>query len=194
MIHNKYDEIMKQFLGDYNRKIYGRELEKKVDVSQKNIALTLEELEKEGILSSKTSGNRRYFFLNKANLLFKKYLLLAEMQHSIEFLKQNPKINQIFERIGKGQIILVFGSYAKGIQKKESDLDLFIIGKLDEKEIKKTGRDYNLDISIKKGSKSDFIGLLKKKNPLIEEILENHILISGYEEFIRIVVEQKWLA
>ena len=41
MIHNKYYEIMKQFLGDYSRKIYGRELIDKVNISQKNIALTL---------------------------------------------------------------------------------------------------------------------------------------------------------
>lgn len=185
MIHNKYYEIMKQFLGDYNKEIYGRELIKKVSISQKNIALTLAELEEAGVLSSKTKGNIRSFFLNKSNTLYKKYILLAEVERSIEFLKNQPKFSQILEKINKNKkIICVFGSYAKGIQKKDSDLDLFIIGMFDEKEIKKIGKDYNLEINIKGGSMSDFVSSLKEKNPLMKEILENHVLISGYENFI----------
>ena len=190
MIHNKYYEIMKQFLGDYNKEIYGRELIKKVGISQKNIALTLGELEKKRILSSKTKGNMKYFSLNKLNPLYKKYLILVEVENSIEFLKNNPKINQAFDKINKSKIICVFGSYAKETQKKSSDLDLFIVGKFDEKEIREIGKDYGLNLSIKGGNKSDFVNSLKEKNPFMKEILENHVLISGYEEFIEEVI--KW--
>ncbi|MFH1521787.1 MAG: nucleotidyltransferase domain-containing protein [archaeon] len=190
MIHNKYYEIMKQFLGGYNKEIYGRELIKKVGISQKNIALTLGELEKKGILSSKTKGNMKYFSLNKINPLCKKHLMLIEIERSIEFLKNNPKINQALDKINKNKIICVFGSYAKETQKKSSDLDLFIVGKFDEKEIREIGKDYGLNLSIKGGSKSDFVNSLKEKNPLMKEILENHVLISGYEEFIEEVI--KW--
>lgn len=183
---------MKHFLKGYNKEIYGRELIKKVNISQKNIALTLEELEKEGTLSSKTRGNTRYYSLNKLNPLCKRYILLAEVENSIKFLKNNPKISQILNKINKNQIICIFGSYAKETQKKDSDLDLFIVGKFDEKSIKELGKNYNLELSIKKGSKLDFIKLLKDNNPLMNEILENHIIISGYEEFIDEVTKQKW--
>ncbi|MCD4759931.1 nucleotidyltransferase domain-containing protein [archaeon] len=192
MLHNKYSSIMKHFLKGYNKEIYGRELIKKVNISQKNIALTLEELEKEGTLSSKTRGNTRYYSLNKLNPLCKRYILLAEVENSIKFLKNNPKISQILNKINKNQIICIFGSYAKETQKKDSDLDLFIVGKFDEKSIKELGKNYNLELSIKKGSKLDFIKLLKDNNPLMNEILENHIIISGYEEFIDEVTKQKW--
>lgn len=192
MIHKKYYEIMKQFLKDYNKEIYGRGLIKKVKISQKNIALTLEKLEKLGVLSSKTQGNIRYYSLNKSNPLCKKYLILIELESSIKFLENNPKINQVLNKINKNQIICIFGSYAKGTQKKDSDLDLFVVGKFNEKEIKQIGEDYNLEINIKKGSKLDFILSLRKKNPFINEILENHILISGYENFVEEVIKQTW--
>ena len=192
MIHNKYYEIMKQFLGDYSREIYGRELIKKVGISQKNIALTLGGLEEKGILSSRTKGNIKYFSLNKLNPLCRKYIMLVEVENSIEFLRNNFKVAQFFDKINKDKIICVFGSYAKGTQKKSSALDLFIVGKFNEKEIKGIGRDYGLNLSIKGGSKSDFINSLKKGNPLMKEILENHILISGYEKFIEEVTKQKW--
>ena len=79
MLHSKYFEILSLFLEDYNNEIYGRELVNKVPLSQKNIALTLEELEKEGILRSKKSGNMRYFKLNRDNPLTKEVLITAEI-------------------------------------------------------------------------------------------------------------------
>jgi len=51
-------------LGDYNKEIYGRNIVNKVALSQKAIALTLDELEKEGILKSRKQGNIKYFKLN----------------------------------------------------------------------------------------------------------------------------------
>jgi len=183
---------MQCFLGDYSKRIYGRELVDKVNISQKNIALTLEELEKVGVLSSKVAGNRRYFFLNKQNPLGEKYILLTEIANSIRFLKKHPKVSQIFEKINKGWIICIFGSYAKGTERKDSDLDLFVVGNIDEKKIKDIGKDYNLKINIKSGSKSDFAGLLRNRHPLMNEILENHVLVFGYEAFIREVMKQRW--
>ncbi len=192
MIHNKYYEIMKQFLSDYNKQVYGRELVKKVNISQKNIALTLEELEKAGILTSKTRGNTRYFSLNKSNPSHKRYILLSEIERAIEFLEDNPKITHILSKTSKPQIMCIFGSYAAGTHKKGSDLDLFAIGKIDEKQLKQIGKDYNLDINVKKGTKTDLTASLKHRNPLMNEILENHIIISGYEEFVEEVTRQRW--
>lgn len=193
MIHNKYFEIMKQFLKDYDQEIYGRELIGKINISQKNIALTLNSLEKHGILSSKIKGNSKYFFLNRKNPLIKEYILLTEIENTLLFFKNNIKISQVFDKIDKkNKIMCIFGSYAKGIQKKDSDLDLLIIGKTDENEIKKIGELFNIKISIKKGSLNDFKELLEKNNPLMNEILENHIIISGYEEFIYEVIKKKW--
>jgi|TARA_Y100000034_G_scaffold117337_1_gene156674 predicted nucleotidyltransferase len=185
---------MKQFLGDYSRKIYGRELIDKVNISQKNIALTLDKLEQVGIVSSEIRGNTRYFFLNKKNPICRKYILLAEIENSIRFLEKHQKLVQIFNKIKTtdSRFICIFGSYAKGNERKDSDLDLFVVGGIDESKLKKLGRDYNLEINVKEGSVSDFVKLLESKNPLINEILEHHIIISGYEKFIEIVTGEKW--
>lgn len=193
MLHNKYFEIMHHFLKGYNKEIYGRELIKKVTISQKNIAITLDELEREAILTSTKKGNVKYYSLNKLNPIIKQYLLLFETEKTIEFLKKHPKISAIFERINSSDsIIIVFGSYAKGTEKGDSDLDFFIIGEVNEQEIKKIGMSFNMKISIKKGNKKDFIHLLKEKNLLINEILENHLILCGFEEFIDEIIKIKW--
>jgi len=192
MLHNKYHEILKQFLGDFNRKIYGRNLIEKVKLSQKNIAITLNELEENNVLTSQKAGNMKYFSLNKENPLIVRYLILAEIDSSIEFLRNNPKINHIISTIIKNQIIVVFGSYAKGLQKKDSDLDLLIIGNYDKKKIREIRENYGIKISIKNTSKKGFIKSMKEKNMLMNEILNNHIILSGYEEFVLEVIKQKW--
>ena len=89
MLHNKYFEIMKEFLNGYNREIYGRELIGKIKISQKNISNTLVELEKEGVLKSSFSGNRRYYSLNFENFLLRDYLSFFEEGVKISFLKHN---------------------------------------------------------------------------------------------------------
>ena len=192
MLHNKYHEILKQFLGDFNRQIYGRDLIEKVKLSQKNIAMTLNELEKNNVLTSQKAGNMKYFSLNKENPLIDSYLMLAEIDSSIEFLRNNPKINHIISTIIKNQIIVVFGSYAKGLQKKGSDLDLLIIGNYDKKKIREIRENYGIKISIKNTSKEGFIKSMKEKNMLMNEILNDHIILSGYEEFVLEVIKQKW--
>ena len=77
--------ILKQYLGDYNKEIYGRNIVNKVALSQKAIALTLDELEKEGILKSRKQGNIKYFKLNIPNPNTKDLLSSAEMLNKTIF-------------------------------------------------------------------------------------------------------------
>jgi predicted nucleotidyltransferase len=87
-------------------------------------------------------------------------------------------------------IVIIFGSYAKGIQKEDSDLDLFIVGAYDKKKIKNTGKKYGIDINIK----SYPLQLFEKEihnDILLKEIKKDHILIKDAEGFVRKVI--KWI-
>ena len=162
-------------------------------MSQKGVALSLSELEDMHVLQSKVKGNIKFYFLNKDNPLIKKYIILTEIEKSIAFFRRHSKLVSIFEKMcSSNAIVCIFGSYAKGNEKKESDLDLFIVGDIDEVTLKKSAIIYNVSISVKKSNKADFIHLLKEKNPLMNEILEHHVLLSGFERFIEEVSKQTW--
>lgn len=184
MLHNKYYEILKEFSGDFIREIYGRELVNKIKISQKNIALTLKELENKGILKSKMKGNIKFYSLNLKNSEMKDYMITVEFLKKTQFFSNHQKIAHIFDK--DNRIVGIFGSYAKNKQKKDSDLDLFIVGKRDSGYQKK-GKLYDLNISIKYFTEKQFIKLLAEKNNLIKEILQNHILIFNIERFIKLV-------
>ena len=190
MLHNKYFEIMKEFLKDYNRHIYGRELVKRVSLSQKNIALTLDELEDENILKSVNKGNIRNYSLNFLNPILTENLLYFESLRKLEFLEQNKKLID-FSREIEGDIVCVFGSYAKKKQNKNSDLDLFVVGSIDSLKIKRIAEKYGLDVQIFNVSFKGCIDSIKDKKEIFTEVLKNHVILKGTESFVKEVL--KWL-
>jgi predicted nucleotidyltransferase len=183
MLQNKYYKIMKEFLKD-SIELYGGELSKKLDMSKKNISLILIDLENQGILKFKLRGNRKYYSLNFSNPLLSDYLVLFEYFRKIEFLEKNKKLID-FSKYIDADIVAVFGSYAKNIQKKNSDLDILIIGKVDILKFKKVGKDYGYDIQVFNFSISDFRKNIRDNSIIIKEIINNHILLKGGDKFIK---------
>jgi len=181
---------MKEFIKGYDKTIYGRELIGKVSLSQKNIALTLIELEKEGVLKSIERGNRRYYSINFLNPIINEWILSFENLRKIEFLIKNKKLIDLFKKM-KGEIVCVFGSYSKEMNRKDSDLDLFVVGNVDSLEVKKMGEESGIDIQLFNVSSKDFLKLTKEKSELFKEILNNHVLINGEKTFVTEVI--KWM-
>lgn len=181
MIHNKYFEVLKQFLGDYAREVYGRELLGKVKLSQKGIALALEELEEKSIFKSRKEGTLKHYYLNLAYSEIKDIIALTEFNRKIEFFTKNRKIANIFR--SDERIVGIFGSYAKNSQKEGSDLDVFIIGSKKKQDYSMEGKKLDIDISIKYFKKAEWIKMLKEKNNLCKEIINHHVLIFGIESF-----------
>src|SRR3989338_1435755 len=161
MIHNKYFEILKQFLGDYTGEIYGRELVGRVSLSQKGIALALEELEAKSMLKSRKEGTLKHYGLNLEYSEIRDIIAMTEITRKILFLAQHRKLAYLFKR--DERVIGIFGSYAKGIQKTGSDIDVFIIGKKIAEDYDKKGKKLDLDISIKYFSRDLWVNLLKEK-------------------------------
>jgi len=185
MIHNTYFELLNQFLGDYNREIYGREIIGKISLSQKGIALALDSLEQDGTLTSKKSGNMKFFRLNLNYARIKDAIIMAEIARKTHFLEKHAVIANLLKN--DERIVGLFGSYAKGTQKKDSDIDIFIIGEKRGEDYVKKAKVYDLNISIKYFTQKEFKGLLQQKNTLVKEIIENHILFFSVERFIELL-------
>lgn len=181
--------ILSLFTKSYDKEHYIREVEKLLNISSRTALVNLAKLEKKGILESKIRGKIKLYSIRKSGIS-KEYFLLAEQYKRINFLEKNPLIKEILEKAGpylKG-IVLVFGSYAKGIQKEDSDLDLFVVGKHDRDKILEIGNKYGIEISIK----SYPYHIFKKElhnNILLKEVEENHIIIKGAEYFVRQITQ-----
>lgn len=188
MLHNKYYAVLKQFLGDYSRELYGREILGKVPLSQKGIALALRELEDINILRARPRGREVLYSLNHEIPEIRDVLAITEFTRKIEFLKKYPQLAYTFK--DDERIVGIFGSYAKGTQTSGSDVDVFVIGRKKEKDYDETGKVLGATIHIFHFSPKEFRMLLEDKNNLWGEIVEYHILLFGIERFIQAVWRQ----
>ncbi len=186
MLHNKELRILEQFLGNYKENVYGRQVSKEVSFSQKNVSLILKRLEEKGILKYERKGNIKNYFLNIENTEIKDFLLMAEINKKVKFMKRYRELAHFFANISDEGIVGIFGSYARGEETKNSDIDLFVIGG-GKKDYDKEGERQDLNISTKYFSLKEFKKLLKEKNNFAREIIENHILVFNSEKFIKLI-------
>lgn len=182
MILNKQKiTMLESFILNTDEKITASQIAKKHNLNQKSVYLFMEELEKEGILTSEMQGKNKLYHLNKSNgELVKQFLCSVEHLRTIYFYQKNPSIKLIIQKILPHitGMAAIFGSYAKNTQKETSDLDIFIAGNYDEKEIASISSTFSVDINIKHQKSL-------KEDTLTKEIKKNHILIKNTEQFIR---------
>lgn len=182
-------QVLSLFTNDFNREYYIREVKKLLKISPRTAQLILEDLEDKGIIESKTKGKIKTYKI-KLSEFTKKYLVFVEQYKTIAFLKNNIMIKEIIEKITpniKG-VGIIFGSYAKGIEKKESDLDVFVAGDYNKEEIKRVSRNLGIEISVKCYPIKTFENNINK-DILLKEILKNHIVFVNAEQFIQKVLK-----
>ena len=183
--------VLALFTKGFNKSYYIREIEKLLHISPRTAQLILDDLEYKNVLESSIRGKIKLFKL-KNNFDSRNYLILTEKYKNMCFYQNNILLKEILEKLsylikGAG---LVFGSYASLTQKKGSDLDIFVIGKYNKKKVENLSKIYAIDINIKHCSLSIF----EKnafKDPLLVEVLKNHVVFVGAELFIQSVLKDE---
>jgi len=144
--------------------------------SHSTVLRRLNELVKENVIDYKLEGKNKVFFIKK-NLQAKNYVFNAERYKQIKLLKKYPEISVIAEDILKEcheNLIIIFGSYAKFTVKKDSDIDIYV--ETNNRKVKDELESIHSRISVK-------IGSFDLNSPLIREIIKEHVLLKGVEEF-----------
>ena len=178
------------FTRGYDKTHYIREVQKMLGASSRTALLTLRKLEQLGFLESKTMGKIKAYSIRRA-IGTREAFILAEQYKKIAFMQKNPLIKEIIERTETymSGIIIIFGSYAKGLQTKYSDIDILIVGRHDKKAVRGIGRTYGIEISIKEYP-TDIFGQDIKDDILLSEVAESHIIVRGIEDYVARIL--KW--
>ncbi len=180
--------ILALFTRGYDKEYYIREVQKLLGLSPRTAYLILEDLEQKTILESSLKGKIKTYRL-KNNITSRYYLVFVEQYKTLAFLKSNDKIREIIDKISpliKG-IGLVFGSYAKGAQKKDSDLDIFVAGECDVENISRISAIYGIEISVKKYPLKTFKDKMQT-DIFIKEIMDAHLIFKEAEKFVKLVM------
>jgi predicted nucleotidyltransferase len=146
-----------------------------------NMSREMAKLEELGILRSKRNGNLKHFQANQECPFFEELKGLVLKTSGVA-----GRIRASLERLAGIEWAFIYGSYAKGEEKADSDVDLLIIGdvnldRLDsnlEKLEKMTGREINYVLY----SMAEFKSKKKAKDAFLTDVLSGKkIMVAGVE-------------
>lgn len=181
--------LLKIFFSNPQKKYYIRELAKIIHASAGNTQKELIKFEQDEILTSQKIGNLKFYSLNQAHPLYpelekivtKTIGIQSELQTNLKSLKGI-------------KFAFIFGSYIKGDFKADSDIDLFIIGKVNEddliQKIKKSENSLQREINFHLAKPKDFLDNLLSKSFYQEIIKKNTLLIGQKDDFKEFVKNQ----
>jgi len=140
------EKIFKLYFADPNKKYYLRQMERLLDLPVGNIRRELLALDKFGLFKKEKIGNLVYYFLNKESALYNdlKNIIFKTIGIEGELKRGLNKISGIKEAF-------IFGSFAKNQENSASDIDLMIVGQVDDdllvKRISKLESAFNREIN-----------------------------------------------
>jgi predicted nucleotidyltransferase len=182
-------KILAVYRSDYRRSSHLREIAKETAVDVSPIHYQLERLEKMRVLFSALKGRNKEYSLNLGNLSVKYYMTLAETYTTVTYLEWNFLIKKITGEL-EAQIdgvIILFGSFAKGRATKNSDVDLFIVSEdessLSGRAVREVQDLVGRKINVKSMNKAGFIKGFSNGDPLIREVVSDHVILKGIDEF-----------
>ena len=140
------------------------------------IVRRLKELLEENVVDYKQEGKNKKYFLKK-NIEARSYVFKTEHYKLVRLLKKYSFLRSIVENVQKDdriKLAVLFGSYSKELAGKTNDIDIYV--ETENRNIKKELELINSKLSVK-------IGKFDLSSLLIKEIIKNHVILKGVEEF-----------
>jgi predicted nucleotidyltransferase len=173
------EKVLSYSLAHPGENYYVRELSGLIDEDPGNLSRELKKLEREGLLISLSKGKEKYYSLNK------NYPLLPELK---KIISKTVGVEGILRDLVAGfkgiSLSFIHGSYAKGKEKKTSDIDLVVVGKFSEKEfthqIRRLESGLNREINFTSYTEEDFLVEKNKEGGFLNLVTkEKTIILKG---------------
>ena len=173
-------EILEYMARDIEKGYHASGIAKALKLNQKTVSNYLNKLQKQGMLAVKTEGRNKLFYFQRFNI--KPILLNIETGKTLRFMRKHTAIEDIMRKLDLKKS-MIFGSYAKGTQHKDSDLDIFLVGDYNQKKVKEAEQTYGIDIQIHTTTDKNFKAALKEKAILAGQVVKDHVMTGDYEFF-----------
>ncbi|MBU4369287.1 nucleotidyltransferase domain-containing protein [Patescibacteria group bacterium] len=184
-------KLLTLFFTNQGKDFYLREIEKLIKENITSIRRELISLKKIGLFSEYLRGNNKYYKLNKD------FPLYSELKNII-FKTTGIKgiLERTLKKIKNIKLSFIYGSYAKGVEKEKSDIDLMIIGSPNYtqtlKSLKNIEKKLNREIDFIIYSEEEFAEKMKN-NYFVRTVIESPKinLINNVDEYIKKITKRK---
>ena len=151
----------------------------------------LQSLVKKNIVSVEKVGKTLVYALDMSKWYAKRAYHMYALDRAIEFSRRSQQHRIIYNMLkeipeNKVEMIVLFGSYSRAKEEKESDIDVMIVSS-EEKEVKNAVRKiravYNLELAEVILPKSEFAKIKDENKILWDELIRSAIIFKGYDDF-----------
>ena len=177
--------VLLPFTRGYQVKLHGSKVASELKLPQRTVFRKLERFVELSLLKFEREGKNKNYFVNPVRKL--PVFSLIEGCKELKFLEEFPKQGILMEELAEVPVIL-FGSYAKGLQKKDSDLDLVIFSD-NKAKFRSIFSKYPYEINAQFADFKLFEKRLKEKQALALEIMKDHVLFGEKEKIIKLFME-----
>jgi len=181
-------KILKLLLLNPDTSFYIKEISTRVGLAFSMVYKELANLKNLGLVIEERKGKLRLFKINKQSLLYENLKMIF-----IKTVGLGDIVTEHLQKLDKIRYAVIYGSFARGQQLKTSDVDLLIIGNLDEekliKAISEMEKSLDREINYILWSEKEFKKRVKTKYHLLTEIADNPVigLVGDADEFRRTV-------
>lgn len=123
-IATSHVKVLGYFFEEPYNEVYLRELSRKVELSIFALKNAVDDLVEDGLLLERREGRLRYLKANMENLFFK-HLKIA---FNVKKILDSGIVDYLNKKVPALSSIVLFGSWARGEDDKESDIDILVIG------------------------------------------------------------------
>jgi len=178
-------ELLRLFFTNPESRYYTRQLQSILEVSVGSLHRELKKLEKMGVLKSAKEGNLLFYTVDK------NYPLYNELKSLVfKTIGAEGAIKEALFHIQGVKFAFLYGSFASKKERATSDIDLFLIGEIDEssllKEIPLLEKSLAREINYLIATESEFKKDVRNKEPFIINLLkEPKVFLIGDEDGFR---------
>ncbi|MFH1365162.1 MAG: nucleotidyltransferase domain-containing protein [archaeon] len=170
--------ILEVFINEPEKEFHVRQLSKLLNKSPTTISKYLKKLEKEGILKSEEKLSHLLFKANYDEENFKR----LKRDYNLKKIGDSKLVDFLIKTFNEPKTIVLFGSYAKGENISNSDIDLFVLSPI-KKEISLMKFEEKLKCPVHLIIKSSQeFEKMKEKNPELLNSIINGMVLHGYLE------------
>jgi len=182
------DKILLYLAKHPSNKATMRDISLKTKIPYATFYRTLQQMQ--NLIEREQLGHSTLLTLHKKRIL-PSYLSVASYEEMEDYLKKQPLISKITSELASDDIVLLFGSYASGNQRKGSDIDLLVINRSGKKTMSFSKYEllFNIKINPIFISFREIREMLKDKDENVgRQALQNHILLNNPYLFWELVL------
>ena len=174
----KIDKIMDLFMEDSYRKFNVREVGRLTKLNPSTASKYLFLAAKSDMLKMEKSRNFILFSANLENRTFRD----MKIYRNIKKIRESGLVEFIENELNYPESIILFGSYAKGENRKDSDIDIFILSESKKKlNLKTFEAKLKAEIQVFRHNRQEIERIKVRSKELLNNII-NGVKLSGFFE------------